>query len=171
MLGGINVPDTSSYLEKLKLNANFGFYINMGTFIKRLRFLIETDNMPLATIYQLSPNERLRNSSGVPGQKFAEKLKVLSAEFLTYLSTAHEQIPAVKTIIEFNDWNACYYKLVDYLNWFSAINDMYIPKLKDEEGIRLFYSELNNILTYFETITIEQSICIFNEKQKNILIL
>jgi len=170
MLGVINVLDTSSYFDKLRLNANYGFYVNMGTFIKRLRFLIGTDNMPLATIYQLSPNEKLRDSSGIPGQKFAEKLKVLSKEFLSYLSTAHEQIPAVRTTVEFNRWNDCYYRLIDYLNWFSAINDMFIPQLKDEEGVISFYSELNDTLTYFETIVVEESIHIFNDKQKKMVI-
>ena len=142
--------------------------MNLFTFIKRMRYLIGTSEKPFATIYQLSSNDDMRSSGGVPGQIFPNKIKELSEEFLKYLSTAHEQIPAVKTLEEFQEWRTYYDSLIRYLNWFSTIGNMYLPKLESEQEIKVFYDDLIAVLNYFEN-RIDLEISLFFSSKKKVI--
>ena len=152
-----------SFLNRKKMNASFGFYINIATFIKRLRFLIGSEGIPFAPIYKLSPIEDLRNNGSAPGEVLSEKLKQLATEFLKYLSMSCEQVPAVKSKSEYDEWNKYYTLLVENLNWLSSINDTYLPKLKTESDVVKFCEELEIVLEYFDRVTVTETERLFDE--------
>ncbi len=150
---GVNkVTDFIESFNNKKFDALFGYYTNLRTYIKQLRHLtVNNNNAPLGTIYKLSPVEKLRES-GQPGHVFDDKLKSLSSDILQYLSTAHEQIPAINTHQEFEVWDKKFIALVDMLNWFSTINESYIPSLTSEEEIKKYSQEIVDVFEYFENM-------------------
>lgn len=163
LIGGKKVTDFISAFKKKKFDAAFGYYINFETYIKRVLFLIRSDNnTPQHIIYQLSANEDLRKNE-THKNNLVSKLEKLATEFLSYLSTANEQVPATKGIAEFKEWNENYSTLIEYLNWFSTIDEIYNPSLDSEEKVNQFFDKIIKVFSYFEEKIHTQKELMFRE--------
>ena len=147
-IGGIKVSELITEYKRKRKEAIFGFYINLGYFIKRIRPLIASDDdCPLKTLYLLSYT--LKNVEGY--DKLGEKLSTVSYECLQYLSSKADQIPPASNEAERILWKKTLDSFVNYLNQFYLIGSgVYLPNLEDEESIQTYYQEIKLVLDEIE---------------------
>lgn len=119
VIGGEKVNELLAEYRRKRVEATFGFYINLGYFVKRIRPLISTDdNKPLTTFNLLSPNESIRKNGY---QELGEKIRQVSLECLQYLSSKSDQVPPASSNSEREEWKKNIDAFVVYLNQFYLI--------------------------------------------------
>lgn len=152
IIGGEKVKEFIHEYKRKRVNAIFGFYINLGYFIKRLRPLIMNDSgKPMKTLYLLSPsNEIQKQAKGF--EQIGNKLSDVAYECLQYLSTEANQIPPS----DYNDTQRMEWKkeidvFVVYLNQFYLIGSgIHLPTLESEDGIINYCNKIRDILNDIE---------------------
>jgi len=132
--GVIKIRKFIDIYKAKKLDATFNFYANMDILIRRLYLSI--------SVYESPPESRKQLNAGAPSKLLKyiwgdESGKNLSSEiillervvmdFLSFLSTSHEQIPPDITINALKEWNMQKSKLVDFLNALMPCNPHVSP--------------------------------------------
>ena len=150
LIGGEKVSEIITEYKRKRMEAIFGFYTNLGFFIKRIRPLIAADDdTPLETLNLLSPTDELKNIEGY--NILAEKLSAVSYECLQYLSSKADQIPPTHNENERNLWKNNLDMFVNYLNQFYLIGSgISLPNLEDKEDIKIYYQEIKQVLDQIE---------------------
>jgi len=164
IIGGKKVLELISEYKKKQREAVFGFYVNLGYFIKRIKPLVFSDDgSPLQTLYILSPNEEL---NGMCEESLYQKLSNVAFECLQYMSSKADQIPPVNNLSEWIAWKGILDSFVDYLNQFYLMgSDNYLPGLNSEEDIIEYCEQFENILDQIDQ-RIEQETGRFFDKLK-----
>lgn len=164
IIGGKKVLELISEYKKKQREAVFGFYVNLGYFIKRIKPLVFSDDgSPLQTLYILSPNEDLNSMS--EGSLY-QKLSNVAFECLQYMSSKADQIPPVNNLAEWIAWKGILDSFVDYLNQFYLMgSDNYLPGLNSEEDIIEYCEQFKVILDQIDQ-RIEQETGRFFDKLK-----
>lgn len=165
IIGGKKVSELIMEYQKKRLEATFGFYVNLGYFVKRIRPLISSDdNSPLKILYLLSPNEELNNVQGY--DILGEKLSIVSQECLQYLSSKADQIPPARSEEERVAWKKTLDDFVIYLNNFFLIGSgIYLPNLGTEEKIYMYYKDIMSVLNKIENKIESETKKCFNQIQ------
>lgn len=152
IIGGEKVKEFIHEYKRKRVSATFGFYVNLGYFIKRLRPLIVNDSgKPMKTLYLLSSSESVRNQAN-GFEQIGDKLSALAYECLQYLSTEANQIPPSDyNEAERKTWKKEIDVFVDYLNQFYLIGSgIHLPTLESEAGIINYCNGIQNILDNIE---------------------
>lgn len=136
--------------SKRKRQAIFSYHINLKIYIRRLKKLLsDSNNNPLKTLYFFSADERIRNEAK-GYERLAEDLYDLSKDFLNYLSSKPEQIPAV-TSQDIKNWDALIEELVEYLTDFVLYQSgVSLPNMNTKEKIKKYHKD---VLENFNQIT------------------
>lgn len=152
IIGGEKVKEFLHEYKRKRVSAIFGFYVNLGCFIKRIRpFIVNDFGKPMKTLYLLSPSEEIRKKAN-GYEKLAEKLSIVSYECLQYLSTEANQVPpsdcsGTERMAWKNDINT----FIDYLNQFYLIESgIHLPTLESEEGIINYCNKIQKLLNDIE---------------------
>lgn len=147
-VGGVKVSELFTEYRRKRKEAIFGFYVNLGYYIKRIRPLIASDDdYPLKTLYLLSYT--LKDVKGY--DKLGEKLSTVSYECLQYLSSKADQIPPASNEDERILWKKNLDLFVNYLNQFYLIGSgVFLPNLNDKESIQKYYKEIKQVLDEIE---------------------
>lgn len=151
VIGGKKVSELISEYNARKHQAIFSYHINLKIYIKRIKKLT-TDNTgaPLKTLYQLSSIKVLRDESN-GYETLSKNLYNISQNFLNYLSSTSEQIPATDDYSKIKKWDALLEKMVDFLLDFTLYGSgAYLPSLKDTNSIIAYHHDLINTLTNIE---------------------
>lgn len=167
LIGGKKVSEFIIEYKRKRMEAIFGFYTNLGFFIKRIRPLIAADDdTPLETLNLLSPTDELKNIEGY--DILAEKLSAVSYECLQYLSSKADQIPPAHNEDERNLWKKNLDIFVNYLNQFYLIGSgISLPNLEDKEDIKIYYQGIKQVLDQIEK-KVEDEIVKFYEQMEKI---
>lgn len=152
IIGGAKVKEFIHEYKRKRVNAIFGFYVNLGYFIKRIRPLIMNDSgKPMKTLYLLSSSEDIqKQAKGF--EQIGNKLSAVAYECLQYLSTEANQIPPS----DYDDSQRMEWKneidiFVDYLNQFYLIGSgIHLPTLETEDGIINYCKKIQDILNNIE---------------------
>ena len=163
IVGGKKVLELISEFQKKQREAVFGFYINLGYFIKRIRPLVFSDDgSPLQTLYILSPNEEL--NSLCESSSLYNKLSNVAFECLQYLSSKADQIPPVNNLSDWIRWKKVLDSFVDYLNQFYLMgSDNYLPGLNSEKDIIDYCEQFGKILNQIELKIAQETGEFFND--------
>lgn len=152
IIGGEKVNEFLHEYKRKRVSAIFGFYVNLGYFIKRLRPLIVNDSgKPMKTLYLMSPLDEIqKKAEGF--KQLGEKLSVVAYDCLQYLSTEANQVPP----FDYNDaermeWKKEIDAFTDYLNQFYLIGSgIHLPTLESEDGIITYCNEIRGVLDSIE---------------------
>lgn len=166
-VGGKTVSDLISEFRKRRMEATFGYYMNLVYYIKRIKPLVFTDDEnPMKTLNVLSSVEGLRKEATTEFQKLGEKLSSISNECLQYLSSKENQIPPAETNEERLQWKEYLDELVDLMNQFSLIgSSIYLPNLNSREGIDKYHKHIKRIFNYFENTLEQETVRLFAQKK------
>lgn len=164
VIGGEKVNELLAEYRRKRVEATFGFYINLGYFVKRIRPLISTDdNKPLTTFNLLSPNESIRKNGY---QELGEKIRQVSLECLQYLSSKSDQVPPASSNSEREEWKKNIDAFVVYLNQFYLIGSgVFLPNLSTDDGIINYYKEILRVLNYIEKKVEDEASQLFIDMQ------
>lgn len=166
-VGGKTVSNLISEFRERRMEATFGYYMNLVYYIKRIKPLVFTDDgHPMKTLNVLSSVESLRNDATTEFQKLSEKLRSISNECLQYLSSKENQIPPAETNEERLQWKEHLDEFVDLMNQFSLIgSSIYLPTLSSREGIDKYHKHIKDIFDYFERTLEQETVMLFKQKK------
>lgn len=156
LIGVEKVSELLREHNKMKRQAIFSYHINLKIYIRRIKKLLsDSQNYPLKTLYFFSPIDDIR-SEGQGYERLVEDLYDLSKDFLSYLSSKSDQIPAAESN-KIKQWNGLIETLVDYLTDFTLYKSgAYIPTLRNHEGIKLYHDNvlknLNDIINMIQEL-------------------
>lgn len=150
IIGGNKLSELIAEYQRKRLEATFGFYVNLGYYVKRIRLLISADdNSPLKTLYLLSPKDELKDIKGY--DILGDKLSTVSQECLQYLSSKADQIPPANSEEERIAWEKTLDEFVVYLNHFFLIGSgISLPNLGTEDNIRIYFEDIMKVLSDIE---------------------
>lgn len=151
IIGGEKVKEFIQEYKRKRVSATFGFYVNLGYFIKRLRPLIVNDSgKPMKTLYLLSPSDEIqKQAKGF--EQLGNKLSTVAYECLQYLSTEANQVPPSDYNVERAVWKNEIDVFVDYLNQFYLIGSgIHLPTLESEDGVISYCNKILSILDNIE---------------------
>lgn len=152
IIGGEKVKEFIHEYKRKRVNATFGFYVNLGYFIKRLRpFIMNDSGKPMKTLYLLSPSDEIqKQAKGF--ERLGDKLSTVAYECLQYLSTEANQIPPSDSNDEERiEWRNEIDIFIDYLNQFCLIGSgIHLPTLESENGIIKYCNEIQNTMDNIE---------------------
>lgn len=166
LIGGEKVSEFITEYKRKRMEAIFGFYTNLGFFIKRIRPLIAADDdTPLETLYLLSPTDELKSIKGY--DILAEKLSAVSYECLQYLSSKADQIPPAHNKDERNLWKKNLDIFVNYLNQFYLIGSgISLPNLEDEKGIEIYYQGIKLVFDQIEKKVEDETVKFYEQMEE-----
>ena len=162
--GGGAVKKWMKEFNERKLEATFGFYMNITCFIKRMRPLIFSDSgQPMKTLNLLSAEKRMRDQATKDICNLGEMLRSIASECLQYLSTKENQFPPSDSKEGRKEWGENLNKFVEILNQLNFIGTgIYIPKLESWEGIEKYCGEIDQVFKYFERTISQETEKIFD---------
>lgn len=164
VIGGKKVNELLVEYKRKRVEATFGFYTNLGYFVKRIRPLISTDDKkPLNTFNLLSPNESIREKGY---QELGKKIRQVSFECLQYLSSKSNQVPPANNNTERKEWKENIDAFVVYLNQFYLIGSgVFLPNLSTDDGILNYYKGISGVLDYIEKKVEDETSQLFVDMQ------
>lgn len=167
ILGSKKVGDFFDEYRERRRSAAFGFYVNLGYYVKRLRTLVFSDSgKPIMSLYLLSPSEEIQKKAN-GYESLGQLLSTTAYECLRYLSTESNQVPPFQEESKRRDWRKQLDKLVEYLNQFCMIGKkVYFPVLGTEEGITTYCNEIQVTLDDIEHCIEEAVEQIYDNKNK-----
>jgi hypothetical protein len=148
-IGSRKASEILSEYNAKKLNAIFSYHTNLDIYILRLKRLIsDSQGHPLSSLYYFSTDEKIK---GKGSKKTSKRLGDFAENFLNYLSSKSEQIPAATTEEEEHEWDIHLIKLTNYLSDFLLYDsNAAIPHLDNNDDIQIY---LDNILTILNEIS------------------
>lgn len=142
----------SRYLTKKQHEAVFGFYANMRIFLKRLDvFLGENFSQAIIFVKLYTKSALSNSSSNVPSEEYMSAFRNLCCEFLSFLSSSKDNIPAQRGNDNFVKWFESQMRIVELLQKGTLFTASYCGDYTNKRELEEYYNQMKEAVKYINT--------------------